>query len=202
MALQGHGREDIIAHADISRTVGWFTTIFPVVLALEPNLNPGDALKRIKEQLRRIPNRGIGYGLLRYLTQDADVQSLEAFSADVLFNYLGQLERMIPPSTLFGLSQRLTDSISPRNKRSHRLNINAYVSMDQLHVEWVYSTELYQADTIRKLAAAYTHHIEAIVDHCLKSDEGSFTPSDFPLAGLNDDKLRQLADIIDAIDSE
>jgi len=200
--LEGHGREDITADVDISRTVGWFTTIFPVVLALEPNLDPGAALKRIKEQLRRIPDRGIGYGLLRYLGQDTIVQSLEKFSADLLFNYLGQLERMVPHSTLFGLAQHLTGSFGPQNKRSHRLNVNAYILQAQLQVDWVYSTDHYQADTIQKLAAAYIRALEAIIDHCLSTDAGSFTPSDFPLADLNEDKLSQLANILDAIDSD
>ncbi|MGI8505171.1 MAG: amino acid adenylation domain-containing protein, partial [Hassallia sp.] len=66
--LEGHGREEIFNHVDLSRTVGWFTSEFPVLLSLEKvSQPPGDALKTIKEQLRRIPNRGIGYGILRYL---------------------------------------------------------------------------------------------------------------------------------------
>ena len=200
--LKGHGREDIMADVDISRTVGWFTTIFPVVLALEPNLSPGNALKRIKEQLRQIPNHGIGYGLLRYLSQDTIAQPLEKFSTDVLFKYFGQLEGTVPHSALFGLAQPVTDSFGPQNKRSHRLNVNAYILHEQLHVDWVYSTEHYQADTIQKLAAAYVRFLEAIIDHCLSADAGSFTPSDFPLADLNEDKLSQLTNIIDAIDSK
>jgi non-ribosomal peptide synthase protein (TIGR01720 family) len=200
--LEGHGRENIIARVDISRTVGWFTTIYPVVLALEPTLNPGAALKRIKEQLRSIPNHGIGYGLLRYLNQNANAQPLEEFSADILFNYLGQLERMLPNSSLFGLAQHLTGSFGAGNKRSHRLNVNAYVLKKQLHVHWVYSTDHYQAETIQELAAAYIRFLQAIIDHCLSAEAGGFTPSDFPLADLDEKKLRRLADVIKAIDSE
>ena len=200
--LEGHGREDIMTHVDISRTVGWFTTIFPVVLTLAPKLNPGAALKRIKEQLRRIPNRGIGYGLLRYLSRDTIAESLQKFCADILFNYLGQLESMVPYSTLFGLAQHLTGSFGPRNKRSHRLNVNAYIFQKQLHVDWVYSPDHYHADTIQKLATAYIRFIEAIIDHCVSAGAGSFTPSDFPLADLNEEELSRLGNIIDAIDSK
>ena len=71
--LEGHGREEIFEDVDLSRTVGWFTTIFPVLLESGGGFHPGNALKSVKEQLRRIPNRGIGYGLLRYLSRDADI---------------------------------------------------------------------------------------------------------------------------------
>src|SRR5262249_44941572 len=72
--LEGHGREEVVDQTNLSRTVGWFTTIFPVCLDLSDVSSDGDALKAVKEQLRRIPNRGIGYGLLRYLCADAAVR--------------------------------------------------------------------------------------------------------------------------------
>ncbi|MBW4592042.1 MAG: amino acid adenylation domain-containing protein [Brasilonema angustatum HA4187-MV1] len=68
--LEGHGREDLFEDVDLSRTVGWFTSIFPVLLKLENQNNLGEVLKSVKEQLRRIPNKGIGYGILRYLSID------------------------------------------------------------------------------------------------------------------------------------
>ena len=200
--LEGHGREDIMADVDVSRTVGWFTTVFPIVLTLEQHLDPGAALRQVKEQLRQIPNHGIGYGLLRYLSQDRVAHSLEKFTANVLFNYLGQLERMVPQSSLFKLAQPLIASFGPQNKRSHRFNVNAYILHEHLHVDWVYSTEHYQADTVQNLADAYVRFLEAIIDHCVNAEAGGYTPSDFPLADLNEDKLGKLADVIDAIDSD
>jgi amino acid adenylation domain-containing protein/non-ribosomal peptide synthase protein (TIGR01720 family) len=200
--MEGHGREDIIADVDISRTVGWFTTIFPVVLTLEQNLNPGAALSRIKEQLRRIPDHGIGFGLLRYLAQNTNARSLRKFSADILFNYLGQLERMVPQSSLFQLAQPLIGSFGNQNKRSHRFNVNTYILNEQLHVDWVYSTEQYHANTVQNLADAYVRSVETIVDHCASAEAGGYTPSDFPLADLNEDKLSKLANVLEAIDSE
>jgi non-ribosomal peptide synthase protein (TIGR01720 family) len=200
--MEGHGRENFIPHVDISRTVGWFTTIYPLVLNMAPNLEPGSAIKRIKEQLRQIPNRGIGYGLLRYLTQDRIAQPLKNFSADLLFNYLGQQERLVPQSTLFSLGQQLTGSFGPQNKRSHRFNVNAYIFREQLHIDWVYSTEQYHAETVQNLAGAYARFLESIVEHCASTEAGGYTPSDFPLADLNEDKLSKLADVIEALDSE
>ena len=73
--VEGHGREEIVEGCDLSRTVGWFTTIFPVLLEVNNSSGPGETLKSVKEQLRRVPNRGIGYGLLRYLRGDETVSS-------------------------------------------------------------------------------------------------------------------------------
>jgi non-ribosomal peptide synthase protein (TIGR01720 family) len=109
---------------------------------------------------------------------------------------------MLPNSSLFGLAQHLTGSFGAGNKRSHRLNVNAYVLKKQLHVHWVYSTDHYQAETIQELAAAYIRFLQAIIDHCLSAEAGGFTPSDFPLADLDEKKLRRRADVIKAIDSE
>ena len=71
--LEGHGREELWDGLDLSRTVGWFTAIFPVALELAPDVNPVAALKSIKEQLAYIPRRGVGYSLLRYLSGDVEL---------------------------------------------------------------------------------------------------------------------------------
>src|SRR5207247_7744318 len=86
--LEGHGREDLFTGVDLSRTVGWFTTIYPVRLQRGAG-GPGEALKAVKEQLRRVPNRGIGYGLLRYV-RDEEMDS----SAGGSFNYLGPFDQV------------------------------------------------------------------------------------------------------------
>lgn len=92
--FEGHGREDLFDDVDLSRTVGWFTTIFPVLLELKAADNLGDAIESIKEQLRAVPKRGIGYGVLRYLSGDADITSQLSAKPqpEVSFNYLGQFD--------------------------------------------------------------------------------------------------------------
>ena len=98
--LEGHGREELFDGVDLSRTVGWFTTIFPVKLDLNGIGGPGEVLKSVKEQLRRIPHRGIGYGMLRYLCGDENVaaQLRALWQPEVIFNYLGQFDRTVPTS--------------------------------------------------------------------------------------------------------
>ena len=105
--VEGHGREGLFDAVDINRTVGWFTSLYPVVLSLTQDAlnNPGEAIKNIKEQLHIVPNKGIGYGLLRYLNQDDELkQSLATKdTAQITFNYLGQFDAALK-SDLFELS--------------------------------------------------------------------------------------------------
>ncbi|TGV04274.1 non-ribosomal peptide synthetase, partial [Mesorhizobium sp. M00.F.Ca.ET.186.01.1.1] len=90
--LEGHGREELFEDVDLSRTVGWFTSMYPLLIQLEPNTSSEDALARVKEKLQQIPHKGLGYGLLRYMAQDPElVEKLKAIpQAPFSFNYLGQ----------------------------------------------------------------------------------------------------------------
>jgi amino acid adenylation domain-containing protein/non-ribosomal peptide synthase protein (TIGR01720 family) len=189
--LEGHGREAIAQDIDLSRTVGWFTTIFPVVLTLEGILEPGEALKAIKEQLRSIPNRGIGYGVLRYLSKDAQLQTLP--QAEVRFNYLGQFDQVLPESSLFKrVNQTPGVSRSVAGDRRYLLDINGFVLGGQLQLEWTYSEEIHQRTTIERLARGYLETLRSLITHCQSPEAGGYTPSDFPKAQLSQNDLNKL----------
>ncbi|HCF30473.1 MAG TPA: non-ribosomal peptide synthetase, partial [Cyanobacteria bacterium UBA11049] len=135
--LEGHGREDIIDRVDLSRTVGWFTTIFPVVLDLGQTVEPGEALKTIKEQLRSIPNRGINYSILRYLSNDERLESLP--QAEVKFNYLGQFDLVLSESSIFRPAQESTGPMhSQQGNRNCLLEVNGLIVGGQLRLDWTY----------------------------------------------------------------
>ena len=185
--LEGHGREDVVPGADLSRTVGWFTTLFPVVLDLTGARGPGEAILRVKEHLRGIPRRGLGFGLLRWLAGGEAAERLAALpAAEVSFNYLGQLDaaigqdaRLVPAPEPSGLN------VSPRAPRWYRLEVDAMVLGDQLRVDWGYSRELYDRATVERLARGFVEALEALTAHCLSPEAGGFSPSDFPLARLD-----------------
>ena len=193
--LEGHGREDILENVNLSRTVGWFTTVFPVHLRLESAANPGDALKFIKEQFRQIPNRGIGYGLLRYLGADAEIaEKLRKLPwAEVSFNYLGQFDQTLPELSLFGMAEESSGPAhSLRNRRNYLIEVNALVAGGQLRSEWIYSKNLHSRATIEKLARSFTEMLQRLVAHCQSVETGEYTPSDFPLAQLDSHKLSKV----------
>lgn len=190
--LEGHGREEHVAgDLDLSRTVGWFTSVFPVVLELDPR-GAGDALKRVKETLRQVPHRGIGYGVLRYLSDDAETTSaLEAQpNAEVLFNYLGQIDHGLtevfsPATEASGRSE------GQHSMRTHLFDVNACVLGGQLRVEWSYGMDTHERSTVEALANAFIDSLESLIRHC-GSSVGGYTPSDFPLIDLGQEALDRL----------
>ncbi|MCC5635071.1 amino acid adenylation domain-containing protein [Nostoc sp. CHAB 5844] len=190
VALESHGREEILDDLDLSRTVGWFTSIFPVFLDLGKSAHPGEALKTIKEQLRAIPNRGIGYGILRYLTQDNVLQNFS--EPEVVFNYLGQFDQTFSTSSLFRFVQNSSGLMSsPRNKRSALLEINCLVVNNQLQFDWAFSENIHRHSTIENLAQEFVKALKTIITHCQSSQEKNYTPSDFPELDLNQKGLDQ-----------
>jgi amino acid adenylation domain-containing protein/non-ribosomal peptide synthase protein (TIGR01720 family) len=193
--LEGHGREAINQDINVSRTVGWFTTIFPVLLTLEGISHPGEALKAIKEQLRGVPNRGIGYGVLRYLSEEAEVtQLLQTLpQAEVRFNYLGQFDQVLPESSLFKLVNPTTDtSRSPRGNRRYLIDINGFVLGGQLQLEWTYSEQIHQRSTVEQLAQGFVEALRSLIAHCQSPEAGGYTPSDFQKAKVNQKDLDHL----------
>ncbi|REJ41112.1 MAG: amino acid adenylation domain-containing protein [Microcystis flos-aquae TF09] len=197
--MEGHGRENVIESVNLSRTVGWFTSIFPVFLTLENLHHPGECLKSIKEQLRQIPNRGFDYGIGYYLSSDLTIQSpLKNYpKAQVSFNYLGQFTSHQIGEIGWKLSQESTGSIhSPLGQRSHLIAIHGIVVDGQLDMEWQYSENFHHQTTIKNLAAAYRDSLESLINHCL-SAEGGYTPSDFPDADLNQVELDELLSELD-----
>ena len=180
--LEGHGREDLFDEVDLSRTVGWFTALFPVVVNLEGVKGPGETLKAVKEQLRRIPQHGLGYGLLRYLSEDAEaVEQLRALPpAQVSFNYLGQFDRVLEGPSAFGPAQESTGpSRSPKGQRTHLLEVNGGIAGGRLQLEWSYSENLHRRSTIERLARDLIQALRALIAHCQSPEAGGYTPSDF-----------------------
>ncbi len=179
--LEGHGREDLFEEVDLSRTVGWFTSVFPVRLDLSNVDDPGDALKAVKEQLRRVPKRGIGYGLLRYLRRDAlDTARLGAH-AEVSFNYLGQFDQTVPASAPFALASEPIGAVrSPRAPRQYLIDVSGSVTGGMLQMEWVYSENLHRRATVEALAHRFIQSLRSLIAHCRSSNTVGYTPSDFP----------------------
>ena len=188
--LEGHGREEIIRNVDVTRTVGWFTAIFPVVLQLTAAAEPGTVLKHVKEQLRRTPDRGLSYGLLRFLKKDP---TLPQSSAEVIFNYLGQFDRVLEEEGIFqGAAESTGPLQSARASRSYVLEVNAAVQEGRLQAVCTYSTNLHERRTIETLMNSFVTNLEILIDHCRHAAWGGYTPSDFPMVQLSQQFLDSL----------
>ncbi|MFM7053105.1 MAG: condensation domain-containing protein, partial [Bacteroidota bacterium] len=210
--LEGHGREVGESGLDLSRTVGWFTSIYPVRLdfdmidldaAYEGKAAAGYALRVMKEELRRTTDRGLGYGLLRWLNEETGEELSRLPLAQIAFNYLGRFEGSGEDKKKHSDWRLLQDGLvggedDPARQRFHLLDVNAVLDgRGQLRIGWSYNPEAHQEGSIRDLAQRYQQALIALVRHCQDAPlEQRLTPSDFPLAkkaGLDQSLLDQLA---------
>ncbi|BDU08625.1 hypothetical protein FMUBM48_48880 [Nocardia cyriacigeorgica] len=196
--LEGHGREeDIVAGADLSRTVGWFTAIFPVrfdlrgldidaALAGGPAL--GAALKAVKEQLLAVPDKGIGYGLLRYLNTETAAELPNELPGQISFNYLGRVSDGDVPESLRGFGWipapelgSLGGAYDADMPAMAPLDVNAIVVGDKLTANIGYPSTLLDAASVREFADLWVTALEAVARHANATGAGGHTPSDFAL---------------------
>ncbi|MGZ9233946.1 MAG: condensation domain-containing protein, partial [Anaerolineales bacterium] len=195
IALEDHGREAIFDHVDLSRTVGCFSAIYPVLLDVGGLTNPGDKLVAVKELLRNIPHAGIGYGLLRYMSaEEATIQKLTGLpQAEVSFHYMGSLDSILPPVSIFKLADDFSHlNWNPEKSPTYRIQITTYVLQGQLRVCWSYSRSDYQRTTIEGLAGGFLDALKSLITHCKSPEAGRYTPSDFPEADLSQQELDDL----------
>ncbi|MEU9851633.1 condensation domain-containing protein, partial [Streptomyces sp. NPDC047985] len=194
--LEGHGREELFAGVDLTRTVGWFTSVYPVALRLsgEGGENGGRGevgrvgdwgpdLKSVKEQLRAVPDRGVGYGALRYLGLEGGAQD----DPQISFNYHGHFD--IGGEAGDGLFRGALPlpggDHAPHENRTHLIDVVGAIQDGRLAFSWIYSGDVHREETVRGLAEAFAAELVACVVHCEAAGAGGCTPSDFPLVGLS-----------------
>nr|AFR69334.1 nonribosomal peptide synthetase SpiDE1 [Pseudomonas sp. Q71576] len=185
--IEGHGR-DGVEGVDVGRTVGWFTSLYPLRLTLEGGL--ANDLKAVKERMRGVPHGGQSYGALRYGREDS---GLGRHERSVSFNYLGQWRLDELGTPLAGWrGQAPGGSRRPTMRRRHALEVLAYVQESQLHVDFQYSDLLHRAETMATLAHSFQVELQALLTHCLSVERGGLTPSDLPLAHLDQNEIDEI----------
>ncbi len=192
ITLEGHGRERLFDDVDLSRTVGWLTSSYPVWLELPDG--DGAVLKAVKERLRRVPRRGIGYGILRHLADDEAAAALRGqLRPETSFNYLGRTDDPTAGSGPFRLAPDPGGGASdPRNPLPHPLAIDAMVLGGELRLVWIYDRGRYHHGTVERLAAVALDHLRGLIAYCLRGEASGHTPVDFPHAGLEAGQLDRL----------
>ncbi|CAG9001154.1 MAG: Linear gramicidin synthase subunit D [Candidatus Celerinatantimonas neptuna] len=182
---EGHGRDALCNDLDVSRTVGWFTSFYPLVLELDTQ-HLRQAMIAVKESIRQVPHGGTGYGAM------LASQQLNHICADVCFNYLGQFSH----SQVSGLfanagSLNLVNQHADTMEQAWPLEVEGFVRDGQLHLSWIYS-DSYKSSTIEQLMARMTFWLETLIGHCQECQSTYWTPSDFPLTRLASEPLFQL----------
>ncbi|MDZ5604327.1 amino acid adenylation domain-containing protein [Pseudomonas sp. RP23018S] len=192
--LEGHGREALFDELDLTRTVGWFTSLFPV--RLSPQADVPASIKTIKEQLRAVPDNGLGYGALRYLGS-AEVQaSLRALpSPRITFNYLGQFDASFgnDDAPLFApCADPVGDEKHAEAPLGNWLTVNSQVFDGRLNMAWTFSQQMFEPAHIEALAQHCQAALIEVIEHCAQGEHFGVTPSDFPLAPLSQAQLDAL----------
>jgi non-ribosomal peptide synthase protein (TIGR01720 family) len=208
VALDGHGRqEQVLGGIDLSRTVGWFTARFPVLLdlagidlaeALTGGPAAGRALKQVKEQVRLAPDHGLGFGLLRHLNPQTAPALAKLPAPQITFNYLGRFPvpaavdwTVVPDTTL--LLERRGPAALPA---AYALTVAAWTEDrpggPQLNARWLWPAGLLPEASVRALAEGWFHALGALIAHAGRPDAGGHTASDFPLAQLSQEEMDSL----------
>lgn len=188
--LEGHGREPWSEDMDLARSVGWFTTLYPVCLRPGADAEPGAGLKAIKEQLRAVPGKGLGYGLLRHLAPQGT--QLPKLQPQLTFNYLGQLDQALDGGLGWRLAREpVTGQRAPQSSRRAWLEVVACIQRGELVLQWHYSAAVHDGATVQGLADSFLGELQALIAHCVDGGRG-VTPSDFPLAGVSQQRLDSL----------
>ena len=172
--LENHGREEIFTDIDLSRTIGWFTSTYPVLL--EKNGGLRETIVEIKEKLRQIPNNGLNYGLAAYLNRD---NRLRAIKPQIIFNYLGQFNELNDSANSLILNSHFINGFYSQNHHPTLLDINSMVMGGELTLNFDYNQKALPTEVMEQFKENYLSNLKLIIDHCLNIEEKVYTPSDF-----------------------
>lgn len=184
--LEHHGRVKIADKIDLSRTIGWFTTLYPFVCKLEAE-DTDTQIKQIKEGIRKIPNNGIGYGIKKYLTKELQLSS----NKHIRFNYLGEFKKESKESKINLVNQYALGS-DVQNDLTCLLEINCYVLDECLYVDTVFDENMYDEEFVHIFMERFQHNIIALIQYLTNKDDIEFTPSDFELDDFTQEDLDML----------
>jgi amino acid adenylation domain-containing protein/non-ribosomal peptide synthase protein (TIGR01720 family) len=158
---EGHGRDAGASGLDLSRAVGWFTTLYPVRLDLEGAVGAGRALGAIRRQLAAVPARGSGYGAGRWLEQPPLWPEIPA---ELCFNYLGQFDAVVGEGSDFAPAPESPGpQMGARNRRPHAIDVNGLIAEGTLRFEWHYPPSMFREETVRRIAERQLTHLRALI---------------------------------------
>lgn len=185
--LEGHGRDDIFEGIDISRTVGWFTSLYPFYIKLKKE-NLSDQIKEVKEEIRKVPNNGIGFGILKYMSKALKGNDQKY----IRFNFLGDFTSEHDNSYVNLLKDRLGSDYDKRNRLTCIIDMNCLIVDGKLNVLLTYSKNKFSQNTMERYINSYINDLKIIIDYCCDKESVEFTPSDFDTVDITLEELDSL----------
>jgi amino acid adenylation domain-containing protein/non-ribosomal peptide synthase protein (TIGR01720 family) len=186
--LESHGREEIMTGIDVGRTMGWFTSIFPVTLGPQKNNGLSGLIKSVKESLRSVPNNGVDYLIGTYLTRDI----LPKTNSQIIFNYMGQFDSDLEQKVFSIATEPTGSNVSPQEQREHDWDVSGIVAGGELSMRISYSSQQYNQLVMDRLMASYKSNLTELIAYCLNYGTRELTPSDLTYKGLTISQLEKL----------
>ncbi|SCY70225.1 non-ribosomal peptide synthetase [Alkaliphilus peptidifermentans] len=189
LELESHGREHSLMESDLTRTVGWFTSMFPTSFKAEGIEEMDILIKSLKEQIREIPYNGIGYGILRYLKKQIQ-DNYE--NTRLRFNYMGDMDDIGGYKYVKDAGICFSAYSDASNILTCPMVINALLMEDKLTILATYDEKLINTDKCKEFINLYVENISKIVDYCISKDTIQYTVSDFDLVKISQEELNNL----------
>ncbi|MFB7304403.1 type I polyketide synthase [Heyndrickxia sporothermodurans] len=183
ISLEGHGRQDLFERYDFTKTMGWFTVIFPFELNSVEKLDLSEQISSVKNNLRSIPNKGIGYGLYQYLLNPLEEEKV--IEPDIGFQYLGVLDGKNERFTHFTLSDiRVYNDRSPETNAEYNLLITSFIRDGVLRINLDYNNNNFSSYVIHELGEYFLYHITNVIKHCIEKKGQGHLNEDFDFKEL------------------
>ncbi|MEW5067985.1 plipastatin non-ribosomal peptide synthetase PpsC [Bacillus subtilis] len=200
IAMEGHGREHILPELDISRTVGWFTSMYPALISFEHHRDElGTSVKTVKDTLGRIPNKGVGYGMLKYLTHPENKSITFSKTPEISFNYLGQFNDIERQDTFRPSSLGSGKDITHTWKREQIIEMSAMAADKKLHFNLSYPPARFHRNTMEQLINRIEHFLLDIMKHCAGQQKAEKTLSDFSSQSLTAEDLDSISSLVEEL---
>lgn len=184
--IENHGR-NLDCDIDLSRCIGWFTNIYPFKIKFE-DYDIKNNIIEIKESLRKIPNYGIGYGALKYITKEFEIDK----KIDIRFNYMGNFDTIFNKDVI-GVDDFEFD-MDGNNKIYYIIDINCYIINKKLKVNMNYHPNYVTENDAHKLCELFKTNILQIISFCTSQKSNCLTPSDFDTIDLSREELDDIFD--------
>jgi iturin family lipopeptide synthetase A len=188
--LEAHGREEIERSIDLSRTVGWFTVQYPFLAGYEEKMSREHLLIEVKENMRKVPEHGIGFGILKYLSSDCGRQEWNK-KPEIVFNYLGEFDSSLASDSIEVADYDYGETVSGSQKRHHVLECNVLEQNDNVMVSILYNKSEFLEEEMMLLTEEFTEEIEQFVKQLTDRKESKMTPSDYGNNSITMEELRK-----------
>ncbi|WP_068774945.1 non-ribosomal peptide synthetase [Paenibacillus sp. FJAT-26967] len=191
--LENQGRDSTgMGRLDISRTVGQFTNFYPVVLNVKSDEPISLLLKRVKETVRQVPNRGLAYGVTQYLSSSDSVDSLFSRIPEIGFSF-SKLQLIDTLSFSTSPMQNELEFINQGQSESpYALYVESRVSDGKLNINVTYDKHAFEEKTISMLLTQFETHLLHTIGHCLNQNRQELTPTDVGADDLDLDEFEEM----------